>query len=391
MCDALALRYVEALNDNQSNLEPSVLLFSEPDCSGLMYPTSLEASPILAKKGDKVKHSKLGPNHDIKSLFVPFNVEEVTLESKDAKHKLVLRGPWIMHDYDDVAWPHEKGHWDGAIVKLSDDPIDEITVTKNPQPWDNHIMDMCMGSPKFMSQYMLSRYTPHTEACNAFMEGTWCKADGKHIHSDACACFEEIPKVQALGQSQSGDDGQSVSLPVACFGQRCATRNAYRTSNMLTVPCNITLCQQKIASIGDLNPDQTAEIFCGGQFYQTVDTIDPRDDISVASAMTDHTDTHDLGSSSQKVGFPVFIMLGVSGLIFFVLVYFMFKSPAGRHQQKIQAAMGGAPAAAPAPTAPAPSQNAQQAVQAPAVQAQPEVQTTTQPAPQNADTQGWGS
>jgi hypothetical protein len=163
-----------------------------------------------------------------------------------------------------------------------------------------------MGRTEFLGPYNLFRYTPQSDSCDAWMRDNWCV---NNINNVECACFEELPGIEAKSAALK------VDLPVICFGPTCATQNTYKTQQMLSKPCNLTVCQQTVNTTPGVINEGDDTVFCGGQFFKPTGEI-----AQPTITIINNDDT--VGNTSTP--FYVWIMLGVSGLLFLLLIYLLF-------------------------------------------------------------------
>ena len=83
---------------------------------------------------------------------------------------------------------------------------------------------------------------------------------------------------------------------------------------MMSQPCNLTICQQVISSTPGIVNEGTDVIFCGGEFYkQNASIVVPTVTIVPPKAR-----------ATEETPFYVWIMLGVSGIMFVILVILLF-------------------------------------------------------------------
>jgi hypothetical protein len=176
------------------------------------------------------------------------------------------------------------------------------------QSWiPTNMIEMCFGETRYIDVYPLTRYYPQSQRCDTFMTTQYCPQPG-NASSDACSCIAEQPALEAQSKILK------TTLPVVCFGQKCATTASYKTNNMLSQPCNLTICQQIISSTPGIVNEGQDTIFCGGRFYESNGNI-VQPSISILPPAT---------TSSEETPFYVWIMLGVSAVLFAILVILLF-------------------------------------------------------------------
>ncbi len=302
MCDTFLQNYANIINnhaDNSSDLIPSIILFTGKDCTGTFYTNSSNANTYESNpynQGDTVTSL---PN--IKSFFIPFNFKSVKFSSGTLTKSIV--GPFLSSDTDTLNW----GDSSESLSKVSPTSMTMDSITD----WNEELRYMCMGNTEYISIYSLNRFRPHTSRCDEFMENTFCK--NTNLGLDECSCFRELPEIIERS-SKAG-----VSLPVNCFGEDCVTKNSYKTLNMIQTPCNLTICTQTINQSNGSIVNVDNKVFCAGKFFNNVGTADN----PVAATPTTTVQTVDK-SSKNEFPFYIWIILGVSAILFVVLVYLLF-------------------------------------------------------------------
>ncbi len=311
MCEATFLRYADAINDvldSNTDLEPGPLLYSGVDCTQSQYPTNSGidfVSNTLTSGSVIQRNVTAGWNFVATSLFFPFNFREVKLENEAKSQSSTLIGPFFISDLSTVRWQSDPS----ASATLLSDPVTYITFVTVMNWTQQALVPMCMGKREFIGPYPLSRYYPQTNRCDEFMANVWCPSA---LSNPECACFQDQPGVISKGESLG------VVLPVLCFGEDCATRDSYKTQQMLDAPCNITVCQQTINSTPGIVNEGEDVIFCGGRFYNQEGSV-------AAPSISPIDQSTQVPEAAAP--FYVWIMLGVSGILFLVLVYLLFGRP----------------------------------------------------------------
>lgn len=317
MCDRDPLiSYATIVNNNNSvddattDVVPCVQIWALTSCAGTIYPGFGVSNPW--SQGDSITKDTVSANYTkfdftIASLFIPFNFVTVTLTSVAGK-TLVLNGPRYLNDVSE--W-----NWSNSTVSLSIDPIHTITFS-TIQPWFNLLSQMCMGKQQFFGTSPLTRFNGQEQRCDYFMAQQWCNT---RINNTECGCFKDQPGLNTKSQ-QLG-----VQLPVICFGENCGQNNTYRTFQMVEQPCNLTVCQQVIKESPGVIDEGSDTVYCGGQFYkQNATPVSPS--IVVASSP---------GSGAEVTPFYVWIMLGISAVIFIVLVIMLFGKQRNKNKTPI--------------------------------------------------------
>lgn len=308
MCEAFVNAYaaqINTFNSNSADLQPTAVLFTDTQCGGAVFPETGGAVP----SNPFVQGQTLVRGVDFtlvpEALYLPFDFSQVTLTS-DGGRSSILLGPLTLPNLSLVNWQQPQGAVNPDMVS---DPIKTIVFT-TLQPWNSSVFDMCMGETRYVGPYPLSRFYPQSERCDYFMTNQFCSDPVNQANeADACSCITEEPGIEAESQTLG------VTLPVICFGPKCATTRSYKTNNMLSQPCNLTICQQIISSNpGIINQGQDT-IFCGGQFYKANGTI-------VAPSVV--PDPGLPTTASDGTPFYVWIMLAVSAVLFVVLVVLLF-------------------------------------------------------------------
>jgi hypothetical protein len=305
MCDAVLQNYAAAINGvSNANIDliPSLLLFSEQNCGGTQFPneggTGFVTNPFT-------QGTSLTPPFTVQSFFIPFNFNNVQFNSNGNVFTSQFIGPTLVTNTAVI-------NWQNGLTSMLAAPIANINFTSILNWNSGAMVPMCMGKSEFIGLFVLNRYFPTSDRCDTFMSNTWCSAN---INNTECSCFKELPGIE-----QKSVD-LKVNLPVICFGENCATLRTYKTSGMLSKPCNLTICQQTVNATPGIINAGTDTVFCGGQFYTE------NGDISVPSV----TPLPSPGGNTKSSGTPfyVWIMLGVSGLLFLILVYLLFAPSKG--------------------------------------------------------------
>jgi len=329
MCDQVFANYAAAINgvtDATTDLVPTVLLFSGLDCTGTQFPqvggVGFPTNSYASGSGiAPIGPSFGGPvNFTVQSFIIPFNFASVTFADQTGKSSKFI-GPYYTTNTNLLGWQNDYNSND-TMVTLPIYSIRFNTVLDWPSQC---VLQMCMGRNQNIGPFLLNRYLPTSDRCDTFMSTTWCPAN---INNEECSCFQELPDIEQKSVTLK------VDLPVICFGQGCATLRSYKTNGMLSKICNLTICQQTISATPGIINAGTDTVFCGGQFYTDNGDISPS---PVSPLPTPGGTTSDSGPP-----FYVWIMLGVSGILFLILVYLLFAerkssqtSPILRQIQKI--------------------------------------------------------
>lgn len=307
MCDTFAENYAAQINgfaSDTSDLQPTMVLFNDPHCGGTFFPSAMSAVPSNPFTQGQTLTSGTDFTFTPLSLFLPYTFQTVTMTSQNG-HSATFLGPASLPDLSLVNW---QTGGTAPFPSMADDPIKTITL-QTLQPWTNSVLSMCMGETRFIDVYPLSRFYPQSERCDAFMPDFCSVPVNQTLYADQCSCLLEQPALEAESKKFG------VTLPVVCFGENCATTLSYKTSNMMSEPCNLTICQQIISSTPGIVNEGQDTIFCGGQFYKANGSL-------VVPSVTPLP----APSNAQQEGTPfyVWIMLGVSAALFAVLVILLF-------------------------------------------------------------------
>lgn len=308
MCDAFLQRYSEAINnspDINTDIIPTIILFSEPNCTGMMSPTDGKGGFTT---NTLTENSNVNIPFTPKSLYIPFNFQQVTISNGTEKSDII--GPMTITDV--------KTTYFTSNPNIPMDTLNQIEIKKITN-WENvNVYNQCMGRGAYIGLFYLNRFQPQSFRCDTFMTQYCSKPE--NINSDACACFKELPDIIQKSEELK------VELPVICFGEKCSTLNSYKTRNMLSNPCNLTICQQIInQSPGIINDTQTS-VYCSGQFYTKSDNA-----ITTVIPNTTTTVTVVVPATNQKTtnqtSIYSWVILGISGLLFLLLIFLLFSKP----------------------------------------------------------------
>ncbi len=289
-----------------------MVLFNSTLCGGSYYPQDaggVQSNPFSQNQ----TITSADWLFNIESIIIPFNFIIVNLTSeasvgdgKDAETTSFL-GPTFLPDLSLVRWQKSPVS-PPPYMNASGHRIASINF-QSIRPWDFSVFEQCMGEPQYIGVFPLSRFNGQSQRCDTFMPTQWCVGANLQQYATECACIIEEPTIEAESK-QLG-----VALPVICFGEGCATGFSYKTNNMLSKPCNITVCQQTISSTPGIVNEGTDTVFCGGQFYNSKGTLAQPSVTPIPPP-----------SNAQQEGTPfyVWIMLGVSAVLFAVLIYLLF-------------------------------------------------------------------
>lgn len=296
MCQVFFQNYAAQLSDD-TNQEPQLVFFRATQCTPV--------PPLFLSLNAGGTYDFTANNFVVGSLYVPFNYS-VTLLSRHGRSLLVL-GPNFIADCSTRFWP------DGQASML-DDPVTLVKCERR-DVWETVRREMCMGTLKTIGTFSIPAYAPQSSWCDNYMTTKFCVSQP---NDPRCACVAEQQDLNA----QANANG--VTLPVTCFGYKCATSRSYRTSAMNDQPCSLTLCRQIITQTPGVINEGTFQIFCGGQFFnqkgETPSTM-PAPDPTII----------DVGASPTP--FYTWVMLGVSGILFLMLVFLLFTPQARRLNQ----------------------------------------------------------
>jgi len=311
MCDILFQNYAAAINgvaDPSTDLVPTFLLFEYTECSGNFFPNedgvSFQTNTFTQGQTTNVSHWQPVINTQIpQSFFIPFNFQNVVMSSFVGRTSTFL-GPFYSSDVSTLNW--QTNPTGLGLSSMADDPI--VLVTFNYVfTWQNQgVLPMCMGHTGYIGPFSLNRYQPQSTRCDYFMTNQWCNT---YIQNNECGCFADLPAIEAQSASLH------VNLPVICFGSNCATKTTYKTNNMISQPCNLTICEQTILSSPNIINAGTDTVFCGGQFFNDTGVIPLPPPVSPLPAPSE---------PSSGTPFYVWIMLAVSAILFVLLIFLLF-------------------------------------------------------------------
>lgn len=306
MCEAVLERYaseINAVDDDNVDVIPSILLFSGKDCAGSMWPNNGGADfPTTNPFANGSTTAVPLDSQAVGSILIPFPFH--TVKFSDNVTTLPISGPFTILDMADVGLTTVKTI---EIVDSSD--------------WNSVVLpSACGGTLKRIGKYGLTRYQPQTSRCDAFMTNL-CNTATNPAANPLCGCFVDETdlenRVQTLG----------VNLPVTCFGPRCAGDSvAYRTAVMAAEACNLTICQQTIQASPGVIQDGEFTIYCGGQYYQRNGQVITPPAASSQTGTTANAASATTSSASQWISYAV---LGAGMFICLILVFLIF-SPKAR-------------------------------------------------------------
>lgn len=307
-CGGFSENYAAQINgvlDPSADTVPTMVLFADSDCNGLTYPLpvsgNLPSNQYTTTQTIYLAQYNLIP----RSVYIPFNFVSVSMTSRSGTYQSTFLGPVLLPDLTLVRWQTPFGG--GNNPNMFDDYIASITFN-SIQSWvPTNVLNMCFGETRYIDVYPLIRYYPQSDRCDTFMTTQYCNQTSNST-SDVCSCIAEQPALEAQSKTLG------VTLPVVCFGKKCATTASYKTNNMLSQPCNLTICQQIISSTPGIVNEGQDTIFCGGRFYESNGNL-VQPSISILPAPS---------TSSESTPFYVWIMLGVSAVLFAILVILLF-------------------------------------------------------------------
>jgi len=308
MCDAFINSYAAQLNGSPDRtadnpgLIPTIVLFSGTDCTGQMYPTT---EGVI---GNKDYSTKTTLPFTVKSFYVPFNYSAVTFTA--ASNSLTLNGPFIGRDVSLLAW-------NKSFNSQTLDGLPPQYVQGTPLDYEQEVVfPGCMGKHQILENSLLRYLQPQTAYCDDYMENKHCTL---LLSSDECSCFRELLFVEKL--SEQVRDNVRINFPVICFGPDCATKRSYKTLAMVQDPCNLILCRSTIKETPGIFNDSQDQVFCGGQYYTESTPI------SIPSAIPLPSPQPVQNGNEKSAPFYIWIMIGISALLFMLLIYLFFTAP----------------------------------------------------------------
>jgi len=207
-----------------------------------------------------------------------------------------------------------------ASRTMNDDPITSMDVIAKLD-WTAAKVDMAMGATRYIGVLPYLRYTPQSSRADAFMT-QWC-SEPANANDARCSCIKDEPAYIALS------DSLRATLPVTCFAEKCARHDSYKLRHMADTTCNTTMCNQSVQNDQGVVAENQLYMQCNGGFYVSQRIFPSPTGVPI--------DADEIIPERKDISFYVWIMLGVSGAIFILLVYLMF-----RPQAEIRAAPSGA-------------------------------------------------
>jgi hypothetical protein len=300
MCDSVLLQYASLLNNLQfESREPTILLFSGFDCSGNMTPSNFGASTLNTNQTYPVPSTT-------RSFFIPFHMTQVLVtRSGDPSTSSTFFGPFVVRDTRLISW------LDGPQRNTAiGDGLGAYTI-QTKLNWSTAIMAMCTGQSRAIGINPLLKYDPQGATCDEFMLN-YCQQPANRTQ-DVCGCFADQTSLVVKEQELR------VALPVTCFGTRCAKGRAYKTSNMTTLPCNLTVCQQVIQTAPGVINDSDTFLYCGGSFFDRAGQAQPTSPLLSLPPNTDDQDR-----DTEQTSLYTWILYGISAVMFLLLIFLLF-------------------------------------------------------------------
>jgi hypothetical protein len=292
-----------------------MIFFKGKYCSDHFKPTtsgggigdySFELNTSYDLSGNLPGAENIGFEHAPSSIFVPFNYTSVQLISGDGSKTKTIRGPFYTDDITSFTWD------DGTIISSATGNLNSVgafTPLEKLDWYETILPKACMNKIYSIGPFALERFSPQSQRCDYFIE-KFCNEGDNLKNNVICGCFDDLITIK--GQSALA----GVDLPVMCFGEKCASTRTYKTVSMLSKPCNITICRQILNEITEdyLNTSKQ-RIYCSGHFFENTGELSK----TLPDSLDDVTETPSSGTS-----FVVWIVLGVSILLFGLVIYLMF-------------------------------------------------------------------
>lgn len=303
MCEAKLQAYRSFLDSTTSStfhygVEPSILFFSEINCGGNVEPSEYPTTQDWSIGNNTV-------NQTPKSIIIPFNFHTIILG--DGTHERKFNGPMVINDLSTFLYSESN---------LPMNNVSNMNIVEKSD-WDHTKRSMCLGTIRTIGALRYSRFQPQSSACDEFMN-YWCNKKGNLTADSACGCFADLPEVK----KKSKEAG--VSLPVLCFGKRCALadtkhpyENSYKTSAMLSEPCNLTVCSQIINKAPNVIEEGKTEVFCAGKFFNQEGNLSP--------PKTKPVPPIDKPLKPQESNVLVWLFFGVAGIFFGIFIYLILR------------------------------------------------------------------
>lgn len=327
MCDALLQNYASAVNTHKNikdDLHPTILLFDDPNCAANMYPRQSAGGYFMDNRHAPWKGGFDVSNKSFGSYFIPFNVELVRFyggTKKGQMYKSDITGPFIELDSKNSIWQsHDPPTEHRPTVTFTDTPVRHIQIIKL-RDWDTDVLEpLCMGRYRTLGSSPLSRYNPGQERCDYYMENQYCIGD-RLQKSTSCGCYKNLQVIK----TRSANLG--VDLPVICFGEECSTTRTYKSQQMLSKPCNITICRQKIFESDGVYGTTSQDVFCGGHFFQNKGELERPSAVAILDVYE--------GVKGKKNDYITWVVLSVASVLFCLLVFLMFSSKTSKKSPSI--------------------------------------------------------
>ena len=194
--------------------------------------------------------------------------------------------------------------------------------------WEENQLRLALGQATLhVAGHPLRAWLPQSHFADLFMQH-YCLEKHRDNH-DECACFRDQ---EALLHTYSEKAGFSppIRLPVTCYGRNCGTKG-YRTHEMAKQTCSYELCVADLTAEGKrISNTGTSELYCAGKIFKS----DPEAAAAAASnanapTRVVHLPAHQAGGAAAdtadvKTPYSTWVMLGVGGLVFCMLLFFLF-------------------------------------------------------------------
>lgn len=321
MCDAFLQQYSSIINQDSNlttDIIPTVILFSNNYCTDIYKPSTnggigtadYQINELYQIYGDSYPTStKINLPTPPRSLFVPFNYTSITFYNRDQSLSKTIQGPFYTSDVTSLNWDYPNQNIQISSITNNHNSI-ELMEPIEKLDWNTQVLPKaCMGKKYSIGVFELDRFNSPGQRCDYFMQD-YCNQGDNLSTLTACGCFEDLISIK----EKSIEAG--VDLPVLCFGEKCASSRTYKTTGILNKPCNITLCRQIMNETAtNFFNESKQTIYCAGHFYDNTSDLEQ----SIPTPLANNAETPSSGES-----FYVWIILGVSALLFILLIFLMF-------------------------------------------------------------------
>ena len=331
-CLSVVQSYADFLSNSPDTTAPvpHPLFFSEPSCSGAMWPPFNENPP----KGVFFDNPLL--NNSFGSLYVPA-FWQVRLVGANSRSRLICASetPFMETDTSGMFFdipgsePLCFGNGDTNLDRVQSPILNNLAQMRLDQVRPNTgafeqggqgyadrcwLLDRCRERvSNRLGARALTSFVPGTQECDALMldfcsgrDGGPCdNHEGPNINLAECSCLLEEKQLVCEGE---GCEKEAI-LPVTCFGSSCNAQG-YRFGRMKNQQCSITMCQQVVNLVGDsIAVNSEMKMHCG---EPTTEVVNP--------AVIDDIQQQRINERGQTSGLPPFFVIACLLLVLFCVV-----------------------------------------------------------------------